>query len=137
MLSFLFVIVAVSHFATYRILTPSKQEHQIGVHHLDQYRHPIIQKAIVISWFHDNNDVGIMNHEHFSPMPVSVISLILSVVNTLTLIPDEWSDGMQRTSTRMMRNSKMSTAYMYLHSLSSKYIALQVTKINWNCSMIS
>jgi Domain of unknown function (DUF6532) len=44
------------------------------------YRHPIIQQAINICWFRDKNDVGVVKHEHFSPMPISAIALTLTVV---------------------------------------------------------
>jgi Domain of unknown function (DUF6532) len=70
-----------SRFATSRILTFSKQEDQNDGNR--PYSHPIIQKAINVSWFRDKNDVGIMNLGHFSPMPVSAIALILTAVNTL------------------------------------------------------
>jgi Domain of unknown function (DUF6532) len=71
-----------SRFATSRIFTLSKQEDQNDGNR--PYSHPIIQRAINVSWFRDKNDVGIMNLGHFSPMPVSAIALILTAVNTLT-----------------------------------------------------
>jgi hypothetical protein len=75
-----------SRCATYRILTLSKQEDQNGINRHYPYRHPIVQKAINVSWFRDKNDVGTINHERFSPMPVSAIALILTAVNTLTCL---------------------------------------------------
>jgi hypothetical protein len=44
------------------------------------YRHPVIQKAINITWFQDKDSDGIVFHEHFTPMPMQVIALTLTVV---------------------------------------------------------
>ncbi|KAH9965684.1 hypothetical protein BGW80DRAFT_747777 [Lactifluus volemus] len=60
------------------------------------YRHPIIQRAINISWFRDKNDVGAQHHEHFTPMPERAIALTLTVIECCI---DEWSDGTRRDST--------------------------------------
>ena len=30
--------------------------------------------------FRDEGDVGVVHHEHFSPMPIPIIALILTVV---------------------------------------------------------
>ncbi|KAI0296113.1 hypothetical protein B0F90DRAFT_1114424 [Multifurca ochricompacta] len=60
------------------------------------YRHPIIQKAINITWFQNKDDNGITFHEYFSPMPVAVIALVLTVIECCI---DEWTDGTRRAST--------------------------------------
>ncbi|KAH9045897.1 hypothetical protein EDB83DRAFT_1550700 [Lactarius deliciosus] len=59
----------------------------------DLYRHPIIQRAIDTTWFRNKDDVGVVNHEQFSPMPISVIAITLTVIECCI---DEWSDGTQR-----------------------------------------
>jgi hypothetical protein len=52
--------------------------------------YPVVIVPVALLLY-DKNDVGIVNHEHFSPMPVSAIALILTVVITLTdLILDEY-----------------------------------------------
>ncbi|KAH9016281.1 hypothetical protein EDB84DRAFT_742826 [Lactarius hengduanensis] len=59
----------------------------------DLYRHPIIQRAIDTTWFRNKDDVGVVNHEQFSPMPISIIAITLTVIECCI---DEWSDGTQR-----------------------------------------
>ncbi|KAH9008012.1 hypothetical protein EDB84DRAFT_151634 [Lactarius hengduanensis] len=59
----------------------------------DLYRHPIIQRAIDATWFRNKDDVGVVNHEQFSPMPISIIAITLTVIECCI---DEWSDGTQR-----------------------------------------
>ncbi|KAH9014217.1 hypothetical protein EDB85DRAFT_2157573 [Lactarius pseudohatsudake] len=39
------------------------------------------------------DDVGVVNHEQFSPMPISIIAITLTVIEYCI---DEWSDGTQR-----------------------------------------
>jgi hypothetical protein len=46
------------------------------------YSHPIIQEAINVTLFRNKDDVGVVYHEHFSPMPIPIIALILTVVIT-------------------------------------------------------
>ncbi|KAF8494171.1 hypothetical protein F5888DRAFT_675088 [Russula emetica] len=60
-----------------------------------QYSHPIIQEAINVTLFRDNKDVGVVYHEHFSPMPIPIIALMLAVVQCCI---DEWSDGQRKDS---------------------------------------
>jgi hypothetical protein len=50
-----------------------------GTPHLP-YQHPIIQKAINMTWFQDKDDDGIVFHEHFTPIPIQAIALALTVV---------------------------------------------------------
>ncbi|KAH8987524.1 hypothetical protein EDB86DRAFT_2104177 [Lactarius hatsudake] len=59
----------------------------------DLYRHPIIQRAIDTTWFRNKDDVGVVNYEQFSPMPISIIAITLTVIECCI---DEWSDGTQR-----------------------------------------
>ncbi|KAI0294526.1 hypothetical protein BC826DRAFT_1104596 [Russula brevipes] len=59
------------------------------------YRHSILQRAINVTWFRTRDDVGVVNHEHFSPMPVSIIAITLTVVECCI---DEWSSGMRQDS---------------------------------------
>lgn len=59
------------------------------------YHHSIIQRAINITWFRNEDDIGVVDHEHFSPMPISVIALTLTVIECCL---DEWSDGTRRDS---------------------------------------
>ena len=44
------------------------------------YRHPIIQEIINITWFQDQDDIGIVFHEYFNPIPYEVIALAVTVV---------------------------------------------------------
>jgi len=57
------------------------------VNPLRQYQHPIIQKAINIMWFKNKGDDGVTFQEHFSPLPVPTIALVLAVVGT-NIVPD-------------------------------------------------
>jgi len=59
------------------------------------YRHSIVQRAINVAWFRTRDDVGVVNHEHFSPMPVPIIAITLTVVECCI---DEWSSGMRQDS---------------------------------------
>ena len=44
------------------------------------YRHPIIQKIINITWFKNNDDIGIVFHKYFNPIPFEAIALAATVV---------------------------------------------------------
>ena len=44
------------------------------------YRHPIIQEAINILWFKNRDDDGMAFQEHFSPMPIRAMALVLTAV---------------------------------------------------------
>ena len=54
---------------------------------LHQYRHPIIQKAINILWFKNEDDDGMAFREHFSPIPIPAVALVLTVVG-INISPD-------------------------------------------------
>ncbi|KAI9509445.1 hypothetical protein F5148DRAFT_753806 [Russula earlei] len=59
------------------------------------YRHPIIQTVINASFFRNKDDVGAVHYEHFSPMPIPIIALTLTVVECCI---NEWSDGIRKES---------------------------------------
>ncbi|KAF8267447.1 hypothetical protein EI94DRAFT_1327720 [Lactarius quietus] len=52
----------------------------------DPYRHPIIQRAIDIV----KDDIGVVDHEHSSPMPIPIIATTLTVIEWCI---GEWSDA--------------------------------------------
>jgi len=54
------------------------------------YRHPIIQRVINITWFKNKDDDGILFYDYFSPIPIEVITLALTVIECCI---DEWSTG--------------------------------------------
>ncbi|KAH9045899.1 hypothetical protein EDB83DRAFT_2553824 [Lactarius deliciosus] len=54
------------------------------------YRHPVLQKAINITWFRDKEADGVTYHVHFSPVSIPTIAFILVVVECCI---DEWTDG--------------------------------------------
>ncbi|KAI0288503.1 hypothetical protein B0F90DRAFT_1802638 [Multifurca ochricompacta] len=70
---------------------PDSEDMGTGKRH-NPYRHPIIQRAINITWFRSKDDVGVVFHERFSPMPISVIALALAVVmiNPICLVQTWW-----------------------------------------------
>jgi len=59
------------------------------------YRNPIIQEAINMLWFKNREDDGITFQEHFSPMPIRAMALVLAVTQCCI---DEWSDGTRKDS---------------------------------------
>jgi len=59
------------------------------------YRHPMIQKAIDITWFQNRDADGIVFHEYFTPMPIQAIALALTVIECCI---SEWADGTRRDS---------------------------------------
>jgi hypothetical protein len=63
------------------------QEHNSSRNPLHKYQHPIIQKAINIMWFKHKNDDGMTSQEHFSPIPIPALALVLTVVGT-NIMPD-------------------------------------------------
>ncbi|KAH9970810.1 hypothetical protein BJV74DRAFT_255904 [Russula compacta] len=44
------------------------------------YRHPVIQKAVNLTWFQNKDSDGILFYRHFTPIPVEAMALILTVV---------------------------------------------------------
>ena len=48
------------------------------------FRHPALQKAINLAWFRSKDDVGVVFHEHFSPLSIPAIAFILSVVRVVS-----------------------------------------------------
>ena len=61
-------------------LIPVRVQEQNSENPVHQYRHPIIQKGINVLWFKDKDDDGMTFQEHFSPIPISAVALILTVV---------------------------------------------------------
>jgi len=61
----------------------------------DPYRHPIIQRVINTTWFWDKDDIGVLDHEHFDPMPIPIIAITLTVIECCI---DEWSSGTRKDS---------------------------------------
>ena len=56
------------------------QDPNIGGTPRHPYRHPIIQEAINMMWFQNKDGDGVVFHEHFMPIPIQTISLVLTVV---------------------------------------------------------
>ena len=56
------------------------QEHNYYENLQYPYRHPIIQEAINILWFKSKDDDGMTFQEHFSPMPIRAMALVLTAV---------------------------------------------------------
>ena len=52
------------------------------------YRHPMIQKAINLTWFRNQDDYGVFFHEYFSPLSVTAIAFILAVVRVVLILYD-------------------------------------------------
>jgi len=77
------------------------------------YRHPIIQKIINITWFENQDDIGIVFHENFDPIPFEVISLAVTAIECCI---DEWSTGTYNESTWKEERYKTSY-YSHLNSL--------------------
>jgi len=77
------------------------------------YRHPIIQTVVNILWFQDKDDVGVVFHEYFDPIPLKVIALVAAVVECCI---DGWSDGTYKESTWKEARHKMNY-YAHLNSL--------------------
>ena len=42
----------------------------------------MIQKAVNEVWFRDKDDIGIIFHEYFAPIPLTAIALVLTVVRS-------------------------------------------------------
>ena len=78
------------------------------------YRHPMIQKAINLTWFRNQDDYGVFFHEYFSPLSVTAIAFILAMVRVVLYYTtahgfdecvhcyqiecciDEWTDGTRK-----------------------------------------
>jgi hypothetical protein len=58
------------------------------------YRHPIIQKVVNIAWFQNKDDLGIIFHEYFAPIPFAVIAIALTVVSIEATFPCLDADGL-------------------------------------------
>jgi len=56
------------------------QEHNSNETLQYPYRHPTIQEAVNILWFKNKDDDGTTFQEHFSPMPIRAMALVLTAV---------------------------------------------------------
>jgi len=72
----------------------------------DPYRHPIIQRAIDTTLFRNKDDIGVVAHEHFSSMLITIIALTLVVIECCI---DEWSTGTRKDSS--WDDAKFQTVY--------------------------
>jgi len=61
----------------------------------DPYRHTAIQKAVNSLWFKNKDDDGMKFQEHFSPMPIRAMALVLAVIQCCI---HEWTDGIREDS---------------------------------------
>lgn len=59
-----------------------KQEPNFGGTPQHPYQHPIIQETINMIWFPNKDGDGIVFYEHFTPIPIEVIALALTLVKT-------------------------------------------------------
>ena len=73
------------------------------------YRHPMLQKAINLTWFRDKDDDGVVFHEYFSPLSVPAIAFILTVVRVVFM-----NDG-PRILTNVIRPSAASMSGRMAH----------------------
>lgn len=69
------------------LISLRSQEHNSSRNPLHKYQHPIIQKAINTLWFKHKDDDGMTFQEHFSPIPIPAMALVLTVVWT-NVMPD-------------------------------------------------
>ncbi|KAI9434408.1 hypothetical protein F5148DRAFT_1154795 [Russula earlei] len=74
-------------------LSPSRRHLNGGTRH--PYRHPLIQKAIITLWFKNKSDDGMTFREHFSPLPIPAMALVLVVIQCCI---DEWAEGTRKES---------------------------------------
>lgn len=90
----------------HELLTDGKFIYLVPQTGRDPYRHPIIQRAIDTTWFRNKDDIGVVDHEHFSPMPIPIIALTLMVIECCI---NEWSSGERRDSN--WDDTKFQTVY--------------------------
>jgi len=45
----------------------------------------LLQLGIIVMWFANRHDEGIVYHEYFNPIPIEVIALVLTTVSLLFL----------------------------------------------------
>jgi hypothetical protein len=63
------------------------------------YRHPVLQKAINLTWFRNKDDDGVVFHEYFSPLSVPAIAFILTVVRVVYV---RWPTAFDMLSDRVL-----------------------------------
>jgi len=59
------------------------------------YQHPIIQEAINIIWFPNRDGDGVIFCEHFTPIPIKLIALALTLIECCI---NEWTSGIYKVS---------------------------------------
>jgi hypothetical protein len=72
---------------TWSALIPVRSQEQDSEITFHQYRHPIIQKLINNLWFKNEDDDGMIFLDHFSPIPIPAVALVLTVVG-MNIMPD-------------------------------------------------
>ena len=72
---------------TWSALIPVRLQEQNSGNSPHQYRYPIIQKLINILWFKNEDDDGMIFQDHFSPIPIPAVALVLTVVG-MNIMPD-------------------------------------------------
>ena len=72
---------------TWSTLILVRLQEQNSGNSLHQYRHPFLQKAINILWFKNKDDDGMIFQDHFSPIPIPAVALVLTVVG-MNIMPD-------------------------------------------------
>ena len=78
------------------------------------YRHPVLQKAINLTWFRNKDDEGVFFHEHFSPLSVKAIALILAVVSVVFILYD--SPRILTNLSTVIRSSAVSMSGRMAHA---------------------
>ena len=73
--SFIIIIYFSFNLINYQVLSDPEGKRK-GI-----YKHPIIQKAVNAIWFQNKRDEGIIYPEHFKPISVPSIALILTAVS--------------------------------------------------------
>jgi hypothetical protein len=81
------------------------------------YRNSIIQRIINITWFQNQDDIGIVFHEYFNPIPFEVIALAVTVIECCI---NEWSTGTCNESS-WKEGSYKATYLSHLNSLRDLY----------------
>ncbi|KAG1821864.1 uncharacterized protein BJ212DRAFT_1334147, partial [Suillus subaureus] len=56
------------------------------------YKTELLQLGINVMWFVNQHDKGVIHHKYFNPMPIEVITLVLT---TIECCIDEWLQGLK------------------------------------------
>ncbi|KAH7917894.1 hypothetical protein BV22DRAFT_1052118 [Leucogyrophana mollusca] len=71
------------------VRTTSKKDTELRI---GPYKTEIIQLVINDMWFTNRHDEGILYHDHFDPIPVEAIALVLTAIECCI---DEWATGIK------------------------------------------